>query len=87
MTLAASAYPAVYGAPPQSSQGDMQTMADPPRDPDAQDMTQVESGQESAPRTPGWVIVLGVIALILILAVVAQFVLGIQHGPSMHEIP
>lgn len=62
-------------------------MADPPRDPDGEDVTHVDSGRESAPRTPRWVIVLGVIALILILAVVAQFVLGIQHGPSMHGIP
>jgi hypothetical protein len=52
-------------------------MADPSRDPDAEDVTRGDSGRESAPRTPRWVIVLGVIALILILAVVAQFVLGI----------
>jgi len=57
-------------------------MADPPRDPDAEGVTRVKT-----PRTPRWVIVLGVIALLLIVAVVAQFALGIQHGPSMHEIP
>ena len=62
-------------------------MADPRRDPEAEDVTHVESGRESAPRTPRWVIILGILALILILAVVAQFALGIQHGPSMHEIP
>jgi hypothetical protein len=62
-------------------------MADPPGDSDAEAATNVKPGRESAPRTPRWVIVLGAIALILIVAVVAQFALGIQHGPSMHEIP
>jgi len=59
-------------------------MADPPRDPDPDYATQVRSARESAPRTPRWVIVLGIIALILILAVAAQFLLGLQHGPGLH---
>lgn len=59
-------------------------MVEPPRDPDADDPTAAAPGRESAPRTPRWVMVFGIIALILILAVVAQFVLGIQHGPGMH---
>jgi hypothetical protein len=58
-------------------------MADPPRDLDTDDARR-ESGATSAPRTPRWVIVLGIIALILILAVAAQFFLGIRHGPGMH---
>jgi hypothetical protein len=59
-------------------------MADPPGDPDTEDATSVGSSREPATRTPGWVIALGVIALILIVAVVAQLVLGIQHGPGVH---
>jgi hypothetical protein len=59
-------------------------MADLPNDPDAEERSPVRSGPEPAPRTPRWVIILGIIALILILAVVAQFVLGIQHGPGLH---
>jgi hypothetical protein len=55
-----------------------------PNDPDADERSPVPTGPEAAPRTPRWVIILGVIALILILAVVAQFVLGIQHGPGLH---
>ncbi len=58
-------------------------MADLPSDPHIDDATH-GSGAESAPRTPRWVIVLGIIALLLILAVAAQFFLGIQHGPGMH---
>jgi hypothetical protein len=42
------------------------------------------SGGDAPPRTPRWVIILGMVALILILAVVAQLLLGIQHGPGMH---
>jgi hypothetical protein len=62
----------------------MQTMADQPNEPAADERTTVGSGAESAPRTPRWVIALGIIALVLILAVAAQFVLGLGHGPAMH---
>jgi hypothetical protein len=59
-------------------------MADLPTGPDAKEGSPVRSDSEAAPRTPRWVIILGIVALILILAVVAQLVLGIQHGPGMH---
>lgn len=62
-------------------------MIDNPRGLDRGNGTDVDPGHESAPRTPRWVIVLGIIAVILLLAVVAQFVLGIQHGPGMHGPP
>lgn len=62
-------------------------MADPSRDPDADDALGIESEGEPAPRPPRWVVILGIIALILILAVAAQFVLGIQHGPGLHGAP
>jgi hypothetical protein len=38
----------------------------------------------AGPPTPRWVIILGIVAIILIGAVVAQLLLGIQHGPGMH---
>jgi hypothetical protein len=38
----------------------------------------------SPPGTPRWVLVLGVIAVILILAFVVQLVLGGGHGPGIH---
>lgn len=51
-----------------------------------------EGGDESGaqpegqppPRTPRWVLVLGIVALVLILAAVAQLVFGIRHGPGLH---
>jgi hypothetical protein len=37
------------------------------------------------PGTPRWVLALGVIAVILIVVfVLAQLLLGVQHGPGMH---
>lgn len=62
-------------------------MADLRRDLDTDDATVDASGPASAPRTPRWVIVLGILALILILLVAAQFILGIQHGPGLHGAP
>lgn len=59
-------------------------MAELPEDPTSDDTAPGRKGPESAPRAPRWVIVLGIIALILLLAVAAQFVLGIQHGPGLH---
>lgn len=38
----------------------------------------------SRPPTPRWVFVLGAIAVILILAVAAQLVIGTEHGPGLH---
>lgn len=51
-------------------------------DPDAADM---RSGS-APPRTPRWVPVLGIIALILIGLFAVQLFLGIEHGPGMHAI-
>jgi hypothetical protein len=59
-------------------------MADQRLDPEPDEGTPRRRGSEPRPRTPGWVIVLGIVALILILAVVVQFLLGIQHGPNIH---
>jgi hypothetical protein len=60
-------------------------MADLPPAPDPDQTTPVRpDSQPAPPQTPRWVIVLGVIALILILAVAVQFVFGFQHGPGMH---
>lgn len=52
-------------------------MADLPPDP-------ASEPRSAAPGTPRWVLVLGVIALILIVAFVVQAVLGGGHGPQMH---
>jgi hypothetical protein len=38
----------------------------------------------SAPRTPRWVLILGLIAVVLILAFVVQLLLGVRHGSGMH---
>ena len=38
----------------------------------------------SAPGTPRWVLVLGIIAVVLIVAFVVQAVFGGGHGPQMH---
>jgi hypothetical protein len=36
------------------------------------------------PRTPRWVLVLGVLAVVLIIGFVVQAVLGGGHGPGIH---
>jgi hypothetical protein len=36
-------------------------------------------------QTPAWVKVLGVIALVLLVAFVVSRLLGIQHGPDLHS--
>lgn len=63
-------------------------MAD-PSNPNANGGPADESGLEPAgqrpPRTPGWVLLLGVIALVLILAAAVQFIFGIRHGPGLHS--
>jgi hypothetical protein len=51
---------------------------------DAGDNTGTERDYPTAPRTPRWVLVFGIIAVVLILLVLAQLLLGIQHGPGMH---
>jgi hypothetical protein len=66
-------------------------MDDPPTSPnpdddDTADQTRPQRGRQAPPRTPRWVVVLGILALVLILAAVAQLVFGIRHGPGMHGI-
>lgn len=53
-------------------------------DADYADEPRPEPGRPTPPRTPRWVLVLGILALVLILAVVAQLVFGIRHGPGLH---
>jgi uncharacterized cupredoxin-like copper-binding protein len=43
-----------------------------------------EPDRQTAPGTPRWVLAFGVIALVLILVVAVQLLLGVQHGPGMH---
>jgi hypothetical protein len=45
-----------------------------------------QPGGQSPPRTPRWVVVLGIIGLVLILAVIVQLVFGIRHGPGLHSL-
>ena len=54
------------------------------RDPPTDDSTDFTPAFGSPPGVPGWVIAIGVIAVILIAFVAVTFVLGIQHGPGMH---
>lgn len=51
---------------------DLPTNRDPDRD------------HTSPPRTPGWVLVLGILALVLLFAVAVQVIFGIRHGPGLH---
>lgn len=44
-----------------------------------------EPVREQRPRTPRWVMLLGIIALVLILAAAGQFIFGIRHGPGLHS--
>lgn len=64
-------------------------MADSPAHPDsnlepAVDIRQ-EPAREGAPRTPRWVKVFGIIAVVLIVAVAVQFIFGMKHGPGLHS--
>lgn len=64
-------------------------MADSPAHPNANgdpaDDGRLESAREAPPRTPRWVMVFGIIALVLILAVAVQFTFGMRHGPGLHS--
>ncbi len=55
--------------------------------PDEPERAQPPASSAHPPAIPGWVKVLGVIALIGIVLALASLVLGIQHGPSMHGLP
>jgi hypothetical protein len=37
------------------------------------------------PGTPRWVLAFGVVALILLIVIAVQLLLGVQHGPGMHS--
>ena len=60
-------------------------LPDPHRDEDAADS--LGPGRRAPPRTPRWALVLGIIALVLIVAVAVQLVFGIRHGPGLHSAP
>ena len=55
----------------------------PDRDPTGDDAT-IEPVRSVAPGTPRWVMILGLIGVVLIVAFVVQAVLGGGHGPQMH---
>lgn len=59
-------------------------MADLPPGPDSDVKDAAGAGRARAPGTPRWVQVFGIIALILVLLVAVQLLLGVQHGPGMH---
>lgn len=52
---------------------------------DPMDQRPREPVREQRPRTPRWVMLLGIIALVLILAAAGQFIFGIRHGPDLHS--
>jgi hypothetical protein len=51
---------------------------------DNAEVTGPEPGRQPPPKTPRWVLVLGIIAIALILAVAVQLVFGVRHGPGLH---
>jgi len=59
-------------------------MADSNRVPNARKPGDPGPVPDAAPSTPRWVIALGILAVILIAAVAAQLLLGLQHGPAIH---
>jgi hypothetical protein len=60
-------------------------MADLPPFPDSNGDTSVGPGRGSAPGTPLWVKVFGIIALVLVLLVIIMmFASGGSHGPGRH---
>jgi hypothetical protein len=59
-------------------------MAEPPRYPETGDEPGVAPDVESAPGTPRWVKVFGVIALVVVVLFVILFLTG-GHGPARHS--
>jgi uncharacterized cupredoxin-like copper-binding protein len=51
---------------------------------DIRDGGGASADSQTPPKTPRWVLAFGVIALILIVVVAVQLLLGIQHGPGIH---
>ena len=49
-------------------------------------MSQTHDGPDrgSAPRTPRWVKVFGIIALVVVLVFVISLLAGVRHGPGLH---
>jgi hypothetical protein len=37
------------------------------------------------PRTPRWVLAFGIVAVLAIVIIAIQVLLGVQHGPGMHS--
>jgi hypothetical protein len=61
-------------------------MADPPTDPDSGEATGIGRDREPGVRTPRWVKVFGLIALVVVvLFVVVMLVGGGDHGPGRHS--
>lgn len=52
---------------------------------DSGDKGGLEPTRDARPKTPGWVKLFGVLALVLILAVAMQLILGVRHGPGLHS--
>jgi uncharacterized cupredoxin-like copper-binding protein len=71
-----------YHAPPKETH-----MAHLPRDPDTGDDTGVRPITDRPPRTPRWVKVFGIIALVLVLFFIIRLLLGAGggHGPGRHR--
>jgi hypothetical protein len=51
---------------------------------DSREQAGPTSDQGSAYRTPTWVKVFGLVALVLIVLLVVSLLLGVRHGPSLH---
>ncbi len=61
-------------------------MTDPHPYPDTDDATDVRPDRRSPPCAPRWVKVFGIIALVLILLLVVQILMGGNHGPGRHRM-
>lgn len=48
---------------------------------------EVEPGRGPTSRMPLWVKVFLIIAIVLVLAFVVSFILGVGHGPGLHTPP
>ncbi len=62
-------------------------MVDPHPHSAADNATRIGPDRESPPRTPRWVKVFGIIALVLALLFVVSLLTGGNHGPGRHLPP